>query len=87
MQYIIQRHHELYKLTGSFTSFLLFQLSLPVDQMRTRLDKLIDRVHRLDTEAIRDIYIRVLSMVTAQDREKQAASRLVDIAIQSKIHL
>lgn len=51
--------------------------------MRTRLDKLIDRVHRQDSEAIRDIYLRVLAMVTAQDREKQAVSRLVDISTQS----
>ena len=62
-----------------------FQLTKPIEEVRTMLDKLLDRVTMVDTESIRDIYINVLAMVAAQERTTTTViTKLVDNSTQSK---
>lgn len=50
------------------------------------LDKLLNKVTRVDSEAIRDIYINVLAMVTAQERASNVhITRMVSTSAQSKL--
>ncbi|XP_067944579.1 coiled-coil domain-containing protein 160 homolog [Watersipora subatra] len=62
------------------------QLTQPIGEVRTMLDKLLDRVTRVDTDSIRDIYINVLAMVTAQERaSSNPITRMVNSSTQTDI--
>ncbi|KAF6041199.1 hypothetical protein EB796_000537 [Bugula neritina] len=63
----------------------IVSLTEPITESETSIEKLVSKAHKLDSKAIRDIYLRVLAQVTAEKRVKDTSTSFVCSSTQTDI--